>query len=131
LLAALVLSAGCGGAATTVGGGEAKPAAAPATGGGTQVTSFDPRNVPLGCILAKGLKAEKDAKEPDKLDILPATSGAYVQFAATPTEAQDRQLANQAPGAEVIGPSLLTVGDLSDADLGKVERCLQAQGSKY
>ncbi len=133
LLAVLVLAvAGCGGSGTTVGGGAAaKPAASAQTGGGSSPASFDPRNAPLGCILSKGLQAEKDAKQPDKLNILPATTGASIAFAATPAEAQDRQIANDAPGAEVIGPSLLTVGDLSEVDLSKVETCLQAQGSKY
>jgi hypothetical protein len=132
LVAALALAcaiAGCGGGATTVGGGAGVKAAP--TGGGAKVVSFDPRNGPLGCLGAKGVQAAKDPREPDKLDILPAASGAFVQFASTPAEAQDRQLANQAPGAEVIGPMLLTVGSLSEADLSKVETCLQAQGAKY
>jgi hypothetical protein len=123
LLAALVLPAGCGGGATKSGAGT--PA------GASHPVAFDPRNGPLGCLTANGIQAVKDPRETDKLDILPASSGAYIQFAATPPEAQGRQLRNEAPGAEVIGPHLLTVGSLSDAELNKIETCLQAQGSKY
>lgn len=129
LLPALVLL-GCGGGGTTVGGGN-EPAGGAAPTGGGQPTAFDPRDAPLGCILSKGLQAEKDERQPDKLVILPATSGAYVTFAATAPEAQGRQIRNEAPGAEVIGPHLFTVGDLSEDDLAKIETCLQAQGSKY
>lgn len=124
LLAALILLAGCGGGTTKVGGG-GTPA------GGSHPVAFDPRNGPLGCLTANGIQAVKDPRETDKLDILPASSGAYIQFAATPPEAQGRQLRNEAPGAEVIGPHLLTVGSLSDAELNKIETCLQALGSKY
>src|SRR5512143_65858 len=93
LLAALVLLAGCGGGTTSAGRGTT-PA------GGSHPVAFDPRNGPLGCLTAKGVQAAKDARETDKLDILPAASGASIQFAATPEDAQGRQLRNEAPGAE-------------------------------
>jgi len=128
LLPALVLVA-CGSGGTTVGGGSrstAEPAA-----GGARAAAFDPRDAPLGCILGKGLRAEKDPREADRLLILPASSGASIAFAATAAEAQGVQLRNEAPGAEVIGPHLLTVGTLSDDQLTKVETCLQAQGRDY
>lgn len=129
LLLAL-LAAGCGSGGTTVGGGnEAAPAAS--TPSGVQAAAFDPRDAPLGCLASKGIETEKDARQTDRLAILPATSGAYVEFAATPAEAQGRQLRNEAPGAEVIGPHLLTVGRLSDDELRAIETCLQAQGSRY
>lgn len=130
LLPALV-AIGCGSGGTTVGGGNEPAAGGSGSGGGSQPAAFDPRDAPLGCILAKGVQAEKDPRQTDKLTILPATSGAYVTFAATAPEAQGRQIRNEAPGAEVIGPHLLTVGRLSEEDLQKVETCLQAQGSKY
>jgi hypothetical protein len=129
LLSAL-LAIGCGSGGTIVGGGN-EPAATGATPAGAQPAAFDPRDAPLGCVLGKGIRAEKDAKQTDRLDILPVTSGAYVEFAATPAEAQGRQLRNEAPGAEVIGPHLLTVGDLPDDQLSAIESCLQAQGSRY
>ena len=130
LLPALILI-GCGSGGTIVGGGNEPAASGSGSGGGSQPAAFDPRDAPLGCIQSKGLQAEKDARQTDKLVILPATSGAYVTFAATAPEAQGRQIRNEAPGAEVIGPHLFTVGNLSEDDLQKIETCLQAQGSKY
>jgi len=133
LLLALLLvlaAAGCGSGGTTVGGGnDAAPASS--TPAGVQAAAFDPRDAPLGCLAAKGIQSQKDARQTDRLDILPASSGAYVEFAATPAEAQGRQIRNEAPGAEVIGPHLLTVGHLADAQLKSIETCLQAQGSRY
>lgn len=138
LLPALILLAlaglavaGCGGAGTKVGAGGVRASGASKGAGGGSIVGFDPRNGPLGCILANGLQAQKDPRQPDRIDILPATSGASIAFASNAAEAQDRQLADDAPGAEVIGPALLTVGSLSDADLNKVETCLQAQGTRY
>jgi hypothetical protein len=130
-LALLVLAAvGCGSGGTTVGGGN-EPAGGGAVPAGAQPAAFDPRDAPLGCLHGKGIESEKDARQTDRLDVLPATSGAYVEFAATPAEAQGRQIRNEAPGAEVIGPHLLTVGRLGDDELRAIETCLQAQGSRY
>lgn len=128
LLALLAL--GCGSDGTTVGGGN-EPAGGEAIPAGARPAAFDPRDEPLGCLAAKGIEAEKDARQTDRLNILPAAGGAYVEFAATPAEAQGRQIRNEAPGAEVIGPHLLTVGRLSDDELRAIETCLQAQGSRY
>jgi len=129
LLLAL-LAAGCGSGGTTVGGGN-QAAPATSTPAGVQAAAFDPRDAPLGCLASKGIQSQKDARQTDRLDILPASSGAYVEFAATPAEAQGRQLRNEAPGAEIIGPHLLTVGHLTDDQLKSIETCLQAQGSRY
>ena len=121
---------GCGSGGTTVGGGnDAAPAAS--TPAGVQAAAFDPRDAPLGCLHGKGIEAVKDPRQTDRLDIMPAAGGAYVEFAATPAEAQGRQIRNEAPGAEVIGPHLLTVGHLTDDQLKAIETCLQAQGSRY
>ncbi|HEX7292476.1 MAG TPA: hypothetical protein VF250_15260 [Conexibacter sp.] len=131
LCALLALAAvGCGSGGTTVGGGN-EPAPAGDTPAGVRAAAFDPRDAPLGCLSSKGIEAEKDARQTDRLDILPAAGGAYVEFAATPAEAQGRQIRNEAPGAEVIGPHLLTVGRLGDDELRAIETCLQAQGSRY
>ncbi|HET6448900.1 MAG TPA: hypothetical protein VFG31_07295 [Conexibacter sp.] len=121
---------GCGSGGTTVGGGN-EPAGGGAIPAGARPAAFDPRDAPLGCLDAKGIKSVKDPRQTDRLDILPASSGAYVEFAATPAEAQGRQIRNEAPGAEVIGPHLLTVGQLGDDELRAIESCLQAQGSRY
>ncbi len=125
-----LLASGCGSGGSTVGGGN-QPAAGGAVPAGREAAAFDPRDVPLGCILASGVRAQKDPKEADRLDILPATSGAYVTFVATPAAAEGIQLSNADPGAESIGPQLLTVGQLPDAQLRAIESCLQAQGIRY
>jgi hypothetical protein len=129
LLLAL-LAIGCGSGGTTVGGGN-EPATGGAIPAGAQPAAFDPRDAPLGCLRGKGIESVKDPRQADRLDIMPASSGAYVEFAATPAEAQGRQIRNEAPGAEVIGPHLLTVGRLTDDQLKAIETCLQAQGSRY
>lgn len=129
VLLALV-AAGCGSGGTTVGGGN-RTAPGPVTPAGARPAAFDPRDAPLGCIVHAGIGAQKDPRETNRVDILPATSGAYVTFAATPAEAQGVQLRNEAPGAEAIGPHLLTVGRLSDDQLRAIESCLQAQGTRY
>jgi hypothetical protein len=121
---------GCGSGGTTVGGGN-EAAGGGAIPAGSQPAAFDPRDAPLGCLHAKGIESVKDARQTDRLDIMPASSGASVEFAATPAEAQGRQIRNEAPGAEVIGPHLLTVGHLTDDQLKSIETCLQAQGSRY
>lgn len=131
LLPVLIAVVGGCGDGTTVGGGNEPATDTTRTPAGARPAAFDPRDEPIGCIERKGLQAAKDDEQADRLVILPATSGAYVEFAATPAEAQGRQLRNEAPGAEVIGPHLLTVGRLSDEDLRAIETCLQAQGSRY
>jgi hypothetical protein len=125
LLAAGLL-AGCGGGTTSGSGGEHVAGA-----GGGVVVAFDPRDQSIGCLQGKGIAAEKDPQQRDKIVILPATSQAYIEFAATSSEAQGRQIRNEAPGAQVIGPALFTVGDLSDDELAKVEACLDARGVRY
>jgi len=130
ILVLALVAAGCGSGGTTVGGGS-RTAPGAVTPAGARPAAFDPRDAPLGCIAHAGIGAQKDAKQTDRLDILPATSGAYVTFAATPAEAQGIQLRNGAPGAEAIGPHLLTVGHLSDDQLRAIESCLQAQGTRY
>ena len=130
LLLCALFAIGCGSGGTIVGGGN-EPAGGGAVPAGSQPAAFDPRDAPLGCLSGKGIESVKDERQTDRLDIMPAASGAYVEFAATPAEAQGRQIRNEAPGAEVIGPHLLTVGDLTDDQLKAIETCLQAQGSRY
>ncbi|MBB4663314.1 hypothetical protein [Conexibacter arvalis] len=129
LIASLALAA-CGSDGTSVGQGYE----APKTGAGTrQATAFDPRDEPLGCFHAKGVEAEKDARYRDRINILPATTRAFVTFTGTLQDAQSRALRNtdDAAGAQAIGPALFTVGDLGDSELEKVEDCLDARGVRY
>jgi len=128
LVLVLLAAAGCGGGTTVGGGNHAATGAIPA---GTRAAAFDPRDAPLGCLSASGIHAQKDARETNRLEILPVASGAYITFAATPAEAEGIQLRNEDPGAEAIGPHLLTVGQLADAELRTIESCLQAQGTRY
>ncbi|HXE44570.1 MAG TPA: hypothetical protein VN635_05170 [Conexibacter sp.] len=129
-LVPVLLAVGCGSGGTIVGGGNHAQ-----TGGsipaGARAAAFDPRDAPLGCLHAKGIDAQKDAQQTNRLEILPVAGGAYVTFAATPAEAEGIQLRNEDPGAEAIGPHLLTVGHLADAELRAIESCLQAQGTRY
>lgn len=126
----VLLAIGCGSGGTTVGGGNHAT-----TGGsipaGTRAAAFDPRDAPLGCLRAKGIDAQKDATQTNRVEILPAAGGASIMFAASPAEAEGIQLRNEDPGAEAIGPHLLTVGRLPDAELRAIESCLQAQGTRY
>lgn len=130
VLLPVLFAIGCGSGGTTVGGGNH----ATATGSipaGTRAAAFDPRDASLGCLHAKGIDAQKDTRQTNRLDVLPVASGAYVTFAASPAEAEGIQLRNEDPGAEAIGPRLLTVGHLPDAELRSIESCLQAQGTRY
>lgn len=133
LLPALLLAvgvAGCGSDGTNVGQGFE----APKTGAGTrQATAFDPRDQTIGCIERKGVRAVKDERYRERVNILPATSGAYIIFTGTLQDAQSRALNNteDAAGAQAIGPALFTVGDLQDAELQKIEDCLDARGTRY
>lgn len=129
LLATIALAA-CGSDGTSVGQGYE----APKTGAGTrQATAFDPRDESLGCFRSKGVEAEKDARYADRINIMPATSRAFVTFTGSLQDALSRSLRNtdDAAGAEAIGPALLTVGDLGDDELEKIEDCLDARGVRY
>jgi hypothetical protein len=133
LLPALIVAvvvAGCGSGGTKVGQGFE----APKTGAGTrQASAFDPRDQPIGCLAAKGVQGVKDERYRDRIDVMPATTGAYVVFAPTFSEAQGQALNDtpDAAGAEVIGPALFTVGDLPDDVAKKIEDCLDARGIRY
>lgn len=126
LLSALMVTA-CGAGATKTGGGYNAPV------GSSAPARFDARDAPLACLHGKGIQAVKATPvgEENRIDILPVTAGASIVFDASPTATQNAQLNNQDPGAEMIGPAIFTVGSLPDAQLQKIEKCLEAQGSKY
>lgn len=133
LLPALILAAGlagCGSDGTEVGQGFETPK----TGAGTrQATAFDPRDETLGCIDRKGVEAVKDERYRERINIMPAASGAYITFTGSLQDALSRSLRNteDAAGAQAIGPALLTGGDLPDETLEKIEDCLDARGVRY
>ena len=49
-----------------------EPPPAASTPAGVQAAAFDPRDAPLGCLGVEGHQAEKDARQTDRLDVLPA-----------------------------------------------------------
>ena len=128
ILASLFLA--CGSDGTRVGGGNDGPQRG---AGGGIVIAFDPRDEPLGCFHGKGVDAVKDERYDTRINILPATSGAYVEFTGSLQDALSRSLRDteDAVGAQAIGPALFTVGDLSDEVAEKVEDCLDARGVRY
>jgi predicted small secreted protein len=125
LLPALVLAA-CGGGNQTGGGYDT-------SAGGKAPVAFDPRTQPLRCIESNHVQAVRSTKptEPNVLVIMPVTSGARITWLKTPTETESAQLSNQYPGSEMIGPAAFQVGSLSDKDAKAVEKCLEAQGSRF
>jgi hypothetical protein len=116
LLPALILcliAVGCGSDGTNVGGGNEAPKA---TGeGGGVIVAYDPRDEPIGCFAASGVPAVKDQRYDTRINIEPASSGAYVEFTGSLQDAISRSLrdTDDASGAQAIGPALFTVGDLS------------------
>jgi hypothetical protein len=128
ILASLLFA--CGSEGTRVGGGNDGPQRGE---GGGVVVAYDPRDESLGCFRAKGVEAVKDPRYDTRINILPATSGAFVEFTGSLQDALSRSLrdTDDAAGAEAIGPALFTVGDLSDEDAEKIEDCLDARGVRY
>jgi hypothetical protein len=135
LLPALILcliAIGCGSDGTNVGGGN--EAAPKQTGeGGGVVVAFDPRDRPIRCFDASGVPTSKDERYDTRINIEPATSGAYIEFTGSLQDAISRSLrdTDDASGAQAIGPALFTVGDLSDEVAEKIEECLDARGVRY
>jgi hypothetical protein len=134
LLPALILcliAVGCGSDGTNVGGGNEAPRA---TGeGGGVVVAFDPRDEPIGCFDRAGVQTVKDPRYDTRINIEPATSGAYIEFTGSLQDAISRSLrdTDEASGAQAIGPALFTVGDLPDEVSEKIEECLDERGVRY
>jgi hypothetical protein len=128
ILAGLLFA--CGSDGVRVGGGNDGPQRGE---GGGIVVAYDPRDEPLACFHGKGIEAVKDERYDTRINILPATSGAYVEFTGSLQDALSRSLRDteDAVGAQAIGPALFTVGDLSDEVAEKVEDCLDARGVRY
>jgi hypothetical protein len=75
------------------------------------------------CMRASGLPAVRVGPSTIQVGTLPA--GPTVVFAPDPNAAEAEQIEGVAPGAEVIGASVLYVHGASDTELSKVEACLQ------
>ena len=76
----------------------------------------------LRCIRAAGLPAVAVGLTGIQVGVLPA--GPTIEFAPDPNTAEGEQIRAEAPGAEVIGAALLYVHGAPDAELKKLEGCL-------
>jgi hypothetical protein len=76
----------------------------------------------MNCIRAAGLPAVPVGSTGIQVGALPG--GPTIVFDVDPNTAESEQIKMQAPGAEVIGASLLSVHSASDAELTKIEGCL-------
>jgi hypothetical protein len=74
------------------------------------------------CIRAAGLPATQIGLTTIQVGALPA--GPTIVFDDDPNTAESEQIKVQAPGAEVIGAALLYVHGAPDAELAKLEACL-------
>ncbi|HWF73882.1 MAG TPA: hypothetical protein VG186_11090 [Solirubrobacteraceae bacterium] len=111
--------AGCGNSFKTVAGSNVPAATAKPLGYGV----VDQAPLPhTKCIQAAGLPAVRVGPSTIQVGSLP--SGPTVVFAPDPNAAEAEQIEGVAPGAEVIGASVLYVHSAPDSELAKVEACL-------
>jgi hypothetical protein len=116
-LAALALSA-CG--------SSAKPEAGTPAAKTTNHTNVDdPRKKHLTCLHQEHIPVRRvNIGGLPGMQIGVRPTGPTVQFQPTPGAAQDKQIAGQAQGAEVIGSALLYPNQASSNLLSKVETCV-------
>jgi hypothetical protein len=116
---AVAALAGCGSSFKTVAGSNVPAATGKPLGFGV----VDQAPLPhTKCIRAAGLPAVRVGPASIQVGSLP--SGPTVVFAPDPNAAEAEQIQGQAQGAEVIGASVLYVHGAPDAELKKVEACL-------
>ena len=106
LLAAAALAAGCGNAPQ----------------GPAQKPAYDPRDASIACLGAAGMRASK--VEPNEVRVENPEGPVRIVFEATIGEAEAANLRPETSGAEIIGDAILYVGKTSEADLDKIEGCL-------
>jgi hypothetical protein len=80
--------------------------------------SYDPRVPVVSCLHEAGIPARSSG--PDAI----VAEGVRIDFLTTPGEAEARQIAGEAQGAEQIGRALVWVGDAPDELLAPVEECV-------
>jgi hypothetical protein len=105
---AAVLVAGCGSSAKTSGSGP---------------NTNDKRATALNCLKNEQKLAARLLRK-DSLQVGPTGQGTTIKFFLTNGEAEAAQFEGRGEGSEQIGPALLFVGKASDAELEKVEKCL-------
>lgn len=76
----------------------------------------------FACLIAHHLPAREVGKAEIQIGPLPA--GPTVQFLPTEGAAQEQQIDGQVEGAEVIGSALLYPHQGSDAELTRIENCI-------
>jgi hypothetical protein len=79
---------------------------------------YDPRLSVVSCLQDAGVPAKR--VEPIAVD----AAGVRIDFLATPGEAEARQIAGEAQGAEQVGRALVWVGRAPDDLLETVEECV-------
>lgn len=109
------LGAGCGGSA---------PTAAPRS-----TVAYDPRDSTIACLREEGLPAAEVG--PRGIQVGAPASGPLVVFARSVGHAEAQSMEPAAVGAEVIADALLYVRGGSDAELARVEKCLDRRTAKY
>ncbi|MGH2948029.1 MAG: hypothetical protein ACRDPC_17550 [Solirubrobacteraceae bacterium] len=96
--------------------------ALPLTGCGAQDErtpgSYDPRIAVVSCLRDAGVPA----RLADRVAII--SDGVRIDFLTTPGEAEARQIAGEAQGAEQIGRALVWVGRAPEELLATVEECV-------
>jgi hypothetical protein len=80
--------------------------------------SYDPRVPVVECLRDEGLPARRV----DRIAVL--ADRVRIEFLRTPGEAEARQVAGQAQGAEQIGRALVWVGAAPDGLLASIEECV-------
>jgi hypothetical protein len=80
--------------------------------------TYDPRVPVLSCLRDAGVEARPAA--PGAI----VAEGVRIDFLTTPGEAEARQIAGDAQGAEQIGRALIWVGGAPDELLASVEECV-------
>ncbi len=118
VLAAGLLTAGCGGTRTPEQSGGPNAV----LGAGARASAYDPRTTPLECIRGTGLPAAIDG--PDAIRVGAGPGAPRAVFAPDGGTAQGTQIRGDSQGAEVIGSALLFTNAGDDALLGKIEKCL-------
>lgn len=94
-------------------------------GGGAGPDPNDKRAVALACIRdEQGLEARLAGDKSIQVD---GARGPRVEFTVSSGEAEGRQFAGEAQDAEQIGAALLFINQGSEAQLKKIETCLEDQ----
>ena len=90
--------------------------------GPAQKPAYDPRDASIACLGAAGMRASKVG--PNEVRVENPKGPVRIVFESTIGEAEAANLRPETSGAEIIGDAILYVGKTSEADLDKIEGCL-------